>query len=103
MRLASTKWKAVNGKPHKINESILKTKADLKKIPDSISEGGDVRLKLDDQCQGGRILDVAGQGVGGLEDWTISLKVICVLSLKKDSKSFIVIFGTTFDISLLES
>ena len=29
-RLASTKWKEVNGKPEKIHELILKTKADLK-------------------------------------------------------------------------
>ena len=35
-RLASGKWKDVNGKSGKINELILKTKADLKKKPDNI-------------------------------------------------------------------
>ena len=29
MKLALAKWKEVNGKPDKINELILKTKADL--------------------------------------------------------------------------
>ena len=29
-REVSTKWKEVNGKPDKVNELILKTKADLK-------------------------------------------------------------------------
>ena len=32
---ASAKWTKVKGKPDKINELILKTKADLKKGPDS--------------------------------------------------------------------
>ena len=35
-RLASAKWKEVNGKPDKINELIMKTKADLKDRPDNI-------------------------------------------------------------------
>ena len=86
MRLASAKWKEVNGKPDKINDLILKTKADLRERPDKhIShpwimfffwltgyhleregEGG-VRLKFDVQDQGGgRILDVAVQGGWGV-------------------------------------
>ena len=47
-------------------------------------EGDGVRMKLDVQGQGGgRILDVARQGVvlGGLENWTIFIDVICILSL----------------------
>ena len=36
MRLASAKWKEVNGKQDKINELILKTKTDLKERPDNI-------------------------------------------------------------------
>ena len=73
-------WLQPNGKkpinwPHKINELILKTKADLEERPDShpriifpfnwlvIIWKGHVCLKLDVQCQrGGRILDVARQG-----------------------------------------
>ena len=45
--------------------------------------GEGVRLKLDVQVQaGGRIVDVDGQGgVEGLENWTISMDVICVSSL----------------------
>ena len=34
-RLASAKWNEFTGKPDKINELILKTKADLKKRPDN--------------------------------------------------------------------
>ena len=38
-----------------------------------------VRLKLDVHGQGGgRILDIDGQGVGGLENWTIFMDVIYV-------------------------
>ena len=33
---ASAKYKQVKGKPHKINELILKTKADLNEGPDNI-------------------------------------------------------------------
>ena len=93
--------KKVKGKPDKINELILKTNANLKEGPGkmivmlglcfllidwlSFEEGGGVRLKLDVQCQeGGRILDVDGQGVkwgGGLENWTIFMDVTCVSSL----------------------
>ena len=36
MRLASAKWKEAIGKPDKINELILKTKADLKENSDNI-------------------------------------------------------------------
>ena len=36
MRLASAKWKEVNGKPDMINELTLKTKADLKERPDNM-------------------------------------------------------------------
>ena len=36
MRLASAKWKEVNGKPGKINKLILQTKTDLKERPDNI-------------------------------------------------------------------
>ena len=36
MRLASAKWKEVNGKPDKINELILKTKANLREGPNNI-------------------------------------------------------------------
>ena len=36
MRLASAKWKEVNGKPDKITELILKTKTDLKERPYNI-------------------------------------------------------------------
>ena len=46
--------------------------------------GGEVRLGLDVQDQGGKkILDVDGQGggVGGLENWTILMDVTCVSSL----------------------
>ena len=35
-RLVSAKWKEANRKPYKINELILKTKADLKERPGSI-------------------------------------------------------------------
>ena len=37
--LASAKWQEVKGKPKKINELILKTKAELKERPDNISQG----------------------------------------------------------------
>ena len=42
-----------------------------------------VRFKLNVEGQGGeRILDVDGQGgVGGLENWTNFMDIICVLSL----------------------
>ena len=77
---ASAKWEKVKGKPDKINELILKKKADLKNRTDNINshpwimfsfnwlviiwrEGGEVHLKLDVQGQvGRRILDVDGQG-----------------------------------------
>ena len=36
--LASAKWQEVKGKPKKINELILKTKAELKERPDNISQ-----------------------------------------------------------------
>ena len=43
---------------------------------------GGIRLKLDVQGQGGgRILDIDGHGVGGLERWTIFVDAMCVLSL----------------------
>ena len=35
-KLASAKWKDVNGKPHKNNKLILKMKANLKERPDKI-------------------------------------------------------------------
>ena len=35
-RLASAKWKEVNGKPDNVNKLILKTKADMKERPDNI-------------------------------------------------------------------
>ena len=35
-RLISAKWKEVNWKPDKINELILKTKANLKEVTDNI-------------------------------------------------------------------
>ena len=42
-----------------------------------------VRLILDVQSQGGEtISDVDGQGVGGLENWTIFMDVICVSSIR---------------------
>ena len=42
---------------------------------------GEVRLKLDVQGQAsGRILDADGQGIGGLENGTIFMDVICVSS-----------------------
>ena len=34
------------------------------------------------RSSGGRILDVHGQGVGGLENWTIFMDVICVSCLR---------------------
>ena len=34
--VALAKWKKINGKPDKINELILKTKANLKERPDNI-------------------------------------------------------------------
>ena len=34
------------------------------------------------KSSGGRILGVHGQGVGGLENWTIFMDVICVSSLR---------------------
>ena len=42
------------------------------------------RLKLDVEGQGGgRILDVVGEGgLGSLQNWTIFMDFICVLSLK---------------------
>ena len=36
MSLASAKWKEVNGKRDKVNELILKMKADLKERSDNI-------------------------------------------------------------------
>ena len=43
-----------------------------------------VHLKLAVQGQGcRRILDVDGQGVEGLENWTIFMDVICVSSLRQ--------------------
>ena len=47
-------------------------------------------LKLDAQRQGsGRILDVDGQGVwGGDENWTISMDVICVSSLRRINRVY---------------
>ena len=36
--LASAKWQEVKEKPEKINELILKTKAELKERPDNISQ-----------------------------------------------------------------
>ena len=48
-----------------------------------IWRGGGVCLKSDVQGRGGgRILDEAGQGGRGLENWTIFMEVICVSSLK---------------------
>ena len=80
--MASAKWKELIGKPDKINDLILKTKADLKERSDNISyswlqisyhlerereDGGGVRLELDVQGQGdGGILNVAGQGRWGI-------------------------------------
>ena len=82
--MASAKWNEVNRKPDEINELILKTKTYLKERPDnnimvilglcflltdwlSFREGEKVRLKLDVQGQeGGRILDVVGQGGWGV-------------------------------------
>ena len=48
-----------------------------------MARGGGICLKLDVQGQGGgRILDIDGQGgVGGLENWTILMDVICISSL----------------------
>ena len=84
--MASVEWKEVNRKLDKINELILKTKADLKERPDNIivilglcfllidwlsfgkggGGGGGESFKVDVQGQGGgRILDVAGKGGGG--------------------------------------
>ena len=81
--MASFKWKEVSRKLDKINELILKTKADLKERPDNIiviyglcfllidwlsfgkggGGGGGESFKVDVQGQGGgRILDVAGKG-----------------------------------------
>ena len=46
-------------------------------------------LKLDVQGQGGgRISDVDEHGVRGLENWTVSMKVICVPSLKYNCANF---------------
>ena len=43
---------------------------------------GRVRLKLDVQCQADRrISNVDGQGMGGLENWTVFMDVVCVSSL----------------------
>ena len=65
-------------------ELILKTKADLKNGSDNIKKSSlDYGLKLDVKGQeGGRVLDVDEQGgrVGGLENWTIFMDVICVSS-----------------------
>ena len=64
---ASAKRKEVKGIPDKINELILKTKADLKEglipLTDWLSFGERrVRLKLEAQSQGaGKNLDVDGQ------------------------------------------
>ena len=45
-------------------------------------KGAEFGSKLDVQGQdGGRISDIDGQGVGGLENWTIFMDVICVSSL----------------------
>ena len=47
-----------------------------------------VRFKLDVQVQeGGRILDVDGQGGWGLENRTIFMDVICASSLKLKGKN----------------
>ena len=45
-------------------------------------KGAEFGSKLDVQGQdGGRTSDIDGQGVGGLENWTIFMDVICVSSL----------------------
>ena len=47
-----------------------------------LEKRGGARLELDVQGQGsGRILDVDGQWVWSLENWTIFMDVICVSSL----------------------
>ena len=112
MRLASAKWKEAIGKPDKINELILKTKADLKENSDNIifilglcfllinwlsfgerTRGprggrGMICLKLLDVQGTWRDKGVRGGGWWGLENWTILMDVICVSSLNKKRKYF---------------
>ena len=81
--MASVEWKEVNRKLDKINELILKTKADLKERPDNTIVILGLCFLLIDWLSFGK----AGGGGGGesfkkgLEKKTIFMDVICVSSL----------------------
>ena len=94
---ASAKWKEVEGKLGKINELILKTKSDLKEGPNNIiififglcfllvdwlsfGEGGSFEIG-GPRLRGWKNVGLRWtRGVGGPENWTIFMDVMCVSS-----------------------
>ena len=86
-RLASTNLKEVNGKPGKINELILKTKADrwpsFWLIGHHLERKGRYVWNGTSKVKGWKNFGGSWtKGWGGLEYWTIFMDVICVSSLK---------------------